>query len=51
METPPRIVLTALAQERNPLYEEIADIIVRTDDQSAKIVAHQIINMLEKKLI
>ena len=34
--------------ERNPLYEEIADVTIRTDDQSAKVVANQIINMLEK---
>jgi len=36
-----------LAKERNPLYEEIADVTIRTDDQSAKVVANQIINMLE----
>lgn len=43
----PREVLEALAQERNPLYEEIADFVVRTDDQSAKVVANQIIELLE----
>ncbi|MDD1795925.1 shikimate kinase AroK [Enterovibrio makurazakiensis] len=43
----PREVLEALAQERNPLYEEIADYVVRTDDQSAKVVANQIIELLE----
>lgn len=43
-----REVLEALAKERNPLYEEIADITVRTDNQSAKIVASQIIRLLEK---
>ena len=30
----PRTVLENLAVERNPLYEEIADVIVQTDDQS-----------------
>jgi len=40
-------VLEALADERNPLYEEIADVTIRTDDQSAKVVANQIIHMLE----
>ncbi len=43
----PREVLEALAAERNPLYEEIADYVVRTDDQSAKVVANQIIELLE----
>ncbi|KXF82810.1 shikimate kinase AroK [Enterovibrio coralii] len=43
----PREVLEELAGERNPLYEEIADYTVRTDDQSAKVVANQIIELLE----
>ncbi len=47
VETPPREVLEALTNERNPLYEEIADVTIRTDDQSAKVVANQIIHMLE----
>jgi shikimate kinase len=47
VSAPPREVLEALARERNPLYEEIADVTIRTDDQSAKVVANQIINMLE----
>ncbi|MGL4446218.1 shikimate kinase AroK [Shewanella sp.] len=42
----PREVLESLAEIRNPLYEEIADVIVKTDDQSAKIVANQIIEQL-----
>ncbi|WP_305417028.1 shikimate kinase AroK [Photobacterium leiognathi] len=45
----PREVLEALAEERNPLYEEVADYVVRTDDQSAKVVANQIIKMLEER--
>ncbi|PPI87848.1 shikimate kinase AroK [Candidatus Pantoea edessiphila] len=44
-------ILTTLAQERNPLYREIADITVSTDHQSTKIVANQIIHMLEKEII
>ncbi|MFD2177004.1 shikimate kinase AroK [Veronia pacifica] len=44
----PREVLESLAAERNPLYEEVADFVVRTDDQSAKVVANQIIDLLEK---
>lgn len=42
----PRSVLENLAEVRNPLYEEIADVIVKTDEQSAKIVANQIIEQL-----
>jgi len=43
----PRKVLERLALERNPLYEEIADVIVPTDDQSAKIVANKIIERID----
>jgi shikimate kinase len=35
--------LRNLADERNPLYEDAADYIVDTDDQSARAVANQII--------
>ena len=45
----PREVLEALAKERNALYEEVSDYVVRTDDQSAKVVANQIIQMLEER--
>ena len=41
-----REVLEALAAIRNPLYEEIADLTVRTDEQSAKLVAKEIIDKL-----
>nr|Q8D1X8.2 RecName: Full=Shikimate kinase; Short=SK [Wigglesworthia glossinidia endosymbiont of Glossina brevipalpis] len=40
--------LEKLATERNPLYEDIADLIIKTDFKSAKIIAHQIINTLFK---
>jgi shikimate kinase len=43
----PRTVLENLAIERNHLYEEIADVIVKTDDQSAKVVAHKIVERLD----
>ena len=43
----PRTVLEKLAVERNPLYEEIADVVVQTDDQSAKVVAHKIVERLD----
>lgn len=39
----PEKVLRELADTRNPLYEEVADYIVDTDDQSARAVANQII--------
>jgi len=43
----PKEVLERLAQERNPLYEEVSDFVVRTDEQSAKVVANQIIAKLD----
>ena len=42
----PQSVLERLAEERNPLYQEVADFVVRTDEQSAKVVANQIIEKL-----
>ncbi|QJC34624.1 shikimate kinase AroK [Enterobacteriaceae endosymbiont of Donacia crassipes] len=41
-------ILENLAKKRNHLYDEIADIIIKTDEQSAKIVANQLISLLEK---
>ncbi len=43
----PRTVLENLAVERNPLYEEVADVVVKTDDQSAKVVANKIVDKLD----
>ncbi|MCE1681011.1 shikimate kinase AroK, partial [Enterobacter hormaechei] len=48
VDAPAREVLENLANERNPLYEEIADVTIRTDEQRAKVVANQIIELLEK---
>ncbi|MDC8832118.1 shikimate kinase AroK [Alteromonas gilva] len=42
----PEQVLTDLADLRNPLYEEVADYVVETDDQSARAVANQIISKI-----
>lgn len=42
----PETVLRNLAEERNPLYEEVADYVVQTDDQSARAVATQIIEKI-----
>lgn len=38
--------LRNLAETRNPLYEEVADYTVETDDQSARTVANQIIDKI-----
>jgi shikimate kinase len=45
-EEAPRDVLERLAGEREPLYQDVADFVVRTDEQSAKVVANQIIEKL-----
>ena len=42
----PEQVLRDLADLRNPLYEEVADYVVDTDDQSARAVANQIISKI-----
>ena len=42
----PREVLEKLAESRNPLYEEVSDLVVKTDEQSAKVVAREIIEKL-----
>ncbi|HDR1333743.1 TPA: shikimate kinase AroK [Pasteurella multocida] len=43
----PRQVLEDLAKIRNPLYEEIADITLPTDEQSAKVMAMQIVDLID----
>ena len=42
-----RQVLENLAVIRNPLYEEVADITLPTDEQSAKVMANQIIDLID----
>jgi len=42
----PEAVLRDLADTRNPLYEEVADYVIDTDDQSARAVANQIISKI-----
>lgn len=42
----PEQVLRDLADVRNPMYEEVADYVIDTDDQSARAVATQIINKI-----
>lgn len=41
-------ILEKLSQERNPLYQEIADITIHSNEYSAKIVANQIIKLLNE---
>ena len=41
-----RTVLERLATERNTLYEDVADFTVKIDEQSAKVVASQIIRKI-----
>lgn len=43
----PKSVLETLAEKRNALYEEAADYVIETDEQSAKVVASQIIALLD----
>ena len=43
----PLQTLEELAKIRNPLYEEIADIVLQTDEQSAKVVASNIIDLID----
>lgn len=45
-EEAPEDVLTRLAAERNELYLEIADYVVRTDEQGAKLVANHIAELI-----
>jgi len=42
----PEKILVALGEERNPLYEEVADYVIETDEQSARAVANQIISKI-----
>lgn len=41
-------VLTKLAEVREPLYEEIADITISTDNKNTRNMTSQLINMLEE---
>ncbi|WP_279325033.1 shikimate kinase AroK [Avibacterium gallinarum] len=43
----PRQVLEDLSKIRNPLYQEVADITLPTDDQSAKVMANQLVDLIE----
>ncbi|QCI23492.1 shikimate kinase AroK [Buchnera aphidicola] len=47
-DMPVKTILESLAIERSPLYEEIADIIVKMDEKSVKSVVFYIIRLLNK---
>ena len=42
-----RQVLEDLAKIRNPLYEEVADITLPTDEQNAKVMVNQIVDLID----
>ena len=43
----PRAVLETLAAKRDPLYDQVADYTIETDERSAKVVASNIIKLLD----
>ena len=47
VEKHPRQVLENLAKIRNPLYEEIADITLPTDEQNARVMVNQIVDLID----
>ncbi len=47
VEALPREIIETFSHECNLLYKEIADISIRTDEQSTKVIINKIINMLE----
>ena len=44
----PEEVLTRLMTQRDPLYQEVADIIIQTDDRNPKYVVQEIVKRLEE---
>lgn len=45
----PRAILESLFAERDPLYQELADVIVYTDRKSPRLVARQLLNRIRPK--
>ena len=45
----PRVVLTRLYEMRDPLYREVADLIVKTDRKSLKAIVRQIIKAVREE--
>lgn len=46
--TDPKSVLERLYKERDPLYQEVADIIIKTDDRHPKYVVQDIVKKLRE---
>lgn len=46
----PREILQRLLDQRDPLYREIADIIIETDTQAAKVVVQDLLNQLANQI-
>lgn len=44
----PEEVLTRLMNQRDPLYQEVSDIIIQTDDRNPKYVVQEIVKRLEE---
>jgi len=44
----PEAVLRRLMKERDPLYQEVADIIIHTDDRNPKYVVQEIVKRLKE---
>jgi len=44
----PRAMLTALAAEREPLYQQVADMVVKTDRRTARHVVKEIVRILSE---
>ena len=44
----PKSVLTKLMEVRDPLYQEVADIVIKTDDRNPKYVVQEIIKRLKE---
>lgn len=45
----PRAVLAALFAERDPIYRELADLVMHTDRKSPRLVARQLLNQVRPK--
>ncbi|MCP5149957.1 MAG: shikimate kinase [Ectothiorhodospiraceae bacterium] len=45
----PRARLTAIVTEREPLYREVADLVIKTDRRTARHVAREIMKGLEER--
>ena len=45
----PRAILEALFAERDPLYQELADVVMFTDRKSPRLVARQLLNRIRPK--